>query len=106
MVIPHLQTLAELPPVQRPLKTGDLDDPNPWLEAYAAGVGSPLEHQFLRLFERYGFHAEKQVPVSPTVAGAPISVADFAVRDRRLAIYIDSAAFRNCGMVGAAHAHS
>ncbi|MBM3758583.1 MAG: hypothetical protein FJW38_31995, partial [Acidobacteria bacterium] len=81
------------PPAERPLQTGDLDDPRPWLEAYSAGVGSPLELQFLRLFEKHGFHPEKQVPVSPTAGGVPISIADFAVPGRRLAIYIDGAAF-------------
>jgi hypothetical protein len=91
--MPHLQTLADSEPVQRPLQTGDLDDPKPWLEAYSAGVGSPLEHQFLRLFEKHGFHPEKQVPVSPTVGGIAISTADFAVQGRRLAIYIDGASF-------------
>src|SRR5690606_20760013 len=70
----------------------DIDDPRPWLEAYAAGVGSPLELKFLRLFERHGYHPEKQVPVSPD-DGPAISVADFAEPARRLAIYIDSAAF-------------
>jgi hypothetical protein len=91
--MPHLEALAGSAPVQRPPQTGDLHDPRPWLEAYSAGVGSPLEHQFLRLFEKHGFHPEKQFPVSPTVGGAPISVADFAVPSRRLAIYIDGAAF-------------
>jgi hypothetical protein len=47
----------------------------------------------LRFFEKYGFHPEKQVAVSPTVGGAPISIADFAVAGRKLAIYIDGAAF-------------
>ena len=93
VVMPHLEALAGSAPMQRPLQTGDLDDPRPWLEAYSAGVGSPLEHQFLRLFEKHGFHPEKQVPVSATGGGAPISIADFAVPNRRLAIYIDGAAF-------------
>lgn len=31
------------------LQTGDIDAPRPWLEAYAAGVCSPLELKFLRL---------------------------------------------------------
>jgi hypothetical protein len=56
-------------------------------------VGSPLELKFLRLFEAHGFHPEKQVPVSPTQGGAPISVADFAVPARRVAIYVDGVAF-------------
>lgn len=89
-VIPALEQLAQSPPVTRPLETGDLDDPLPWLEAYNAGVGSPLELKFLRLFEQHGFQPEKQVPV-PT--NNPISIADFAIPERRLAIYIDGAAF-------------
>ena len=91
--IPALEELASEAPQVRPLETGDIDDPGPWLEAYAAGVGSPLELKFLRLFEQHGFHPQKQVPVAPSDAGPPISIADFAVTDRRLAIYIDGAAF-------------
>jgi hypothetical protein len=91
--LPALEELRHQPPRRRPLETGDIDDPRPWLEAYAAGVGSPLELKFLRLFEQHGFHPEKQVPVSPTDGGAPISVADFAVPMRRVAIYVDGAAF-------------
>lgn len=72
---------------------GDIDDPRPWLEAYTAGVGSPLELKFLRLFEQHGFHPQKQVSVAPNPGEPPISIADFAVPDRRLAIYIDGAAF-------------
>ncbi|MEW6137145.1 MAG: DEAD/DEAH box helicase [Thermodesulfobacteriota bacterium] len=91
--IPALHELAEQAPTGRPLQTGDMDDPRPWLEAYAAGLGSPLELKFLQLFEKYGFKPEKQVPVSPTDDEPPISVADFAVPERRLAIYVDGAAF-------------
>jgi hypothetical protein len=35
--LPHLQELAAARSQSRPLETGDLDDPKPWLEAYAAG---------------------------------------------------------------------
>jgi len=56
-------------------------------------VGSPLELKFLRLFEQHGFHPQKQVPVAPNLGDLPISIADFAVSERRLAIYIDGAAF-------------
>lgn len=91
-VVPALSELAGTPPHPRPRETGDIDDPRPWLEAYAAGVGSPLELAFLRLFERHGSHPQKQVPVAPG-DGPPISIADFAVPERRLAIYIDGAAF-------------
>ena len=92
-IMPALEELVHDAPRGRPPETGDIDDPKPWLEAYAAGVGSPLELKFLRLFEQHGFHPEKQVPLSPTPGEAPISLADFAVLDRRLAIYIDGAAF-------------
>jgi hypothetical protein len=92
-VLPALEELRQQPPRRRQLETGDIDDPRPWLEAYAAGVGSPLELKFLRLFEEHGFHPQKQAPVSPTDGGAPISVADFAVFQKRVAIYVDGAAF-------------
>ena len=93
VTIPHLEVMKENSPAERPLETGDIDDPRPWLEAYAAGVGSPLELRFLRLFEKHGFHPDKQVPVSPNENTDPISVADFAVSPSRLAIYVDGAAF-------------
>lgn len=64
-----------------------------WLDAYAEGVGSPLELKFLKEFEKHGFLPEKQVPVSPNDGEAPISIADFAAPEKRLAIYIDGAAF-------------
>lgn len=91
--IPALEDLSQEPPQSRPLQTKDIDDPRPWLEAYAAGVGSPLELKFLRLFELHGFHPKKQEPVSPSAGVSPISIADFAVPERRLAIYVDGAAF-------------
>jgi hypothetical protein len=90
-VIPALEEMSQEAPTKRPKETGDIDDPKPWLEAYAAGVGSPLELKFLRAFEKLGFHPEKQVPVPD--AEHPISIADFAVPEKRLAIYIDGAAF-------------
>ncbi len=89
--ISALEEMAQAPPAPRPLETGDIDDPGPWLEAYAAEVGSPLELKFLRLFEKHGFHPKKQVPVARSTTYS--SVADFAVPERRLAIYIDGAAF-------------
>lgn len=88
-----LESLAAAKPESRPVDAADIDDPKPWLEAYAAGVGSPLELKFLRLFEEHGLKVEKQVPVSPSDATAPISVADFAIPEKRLAIYVDGASF-------------
>ena len=93
IALPHLQALGEERPSAQPAERGDDDSPKPWLESYAAGVGSPLELRFLRLFERFGFTPEKQVPIGPADVSAPISIADFAVPSRRLAIYIDGAAF-------------
>jgi hypothetical protein len=93
LAMPYLEELRQTHPAQRPPETGDIHDPRPWLEAYNAGVGSPLELKFLRLFEENNFFPEKQVPVSPSDGEAAISVADFAVPERRLAIYVDGAAF-------------
>jgi hypothetical protein len=93
LAMPYLEELRAKQPICRPLETGDLDDPQPWLDAYAAGVGSPLELKFLRLFEEHGFHPEKQVPISLLDGAAATTVADFAVRERRVAIYVDGAAF-------------
>lgn len=93
LVVPDLEALAEGAPQQLDLQQGDQFDPRPWLEAFAAGVGSPLELRFLRLFEQHGFQPQKQVPVAPADGQLPISLADFAVPERRLAIYVDGAAF-------------
>ncbi len=92
-IFADLEELAHEAPQSRPLQFGDLDDPGPWLESYRAGVGSPLELRFLRLFEQHGFSPAKQVPVSPVDGEPPISIADFAVPERRLAIYVDGARF-------------
>lgn len=93
VIMADLEGLAENPPQPLSLQPGDIDDPRPWIAAYGAGVGSPLEHRFLRLFNEHGFHPAAQVPVAPNPGDRPISIADFAVLERRLAIYIDGAAF-------------
>lgn len=72
-IMPDLETLAMAEPETLPLQRGDSDDPSPWLEAYDAVVGSPLELKFLWLFEKHGIEVEKQVPVSPDPGGRPIS---------------------------------
>lgn len=95
-IMSDLETLAGTPVETRPLLVSDIDDPRPWLEAYAAGVGSPLELKFLRLFEANGIKVDKQVPIGPQDDGKPISLADFVVSGKRVAIYIDGAAF-HCG---------
>lgn len=88
--IDSLQELSSTPPESRPHEVGDIEDPRPWLQAYSVGVGSPLEYQFLKLFEQLGFTVQRQVPVP---SNHPISIADFAIPEARLAIYIDGAAF-------------
>jgi len=93
LIMADLEGLAATAPQPLALQLGDADDPRPWLEAYAAGVGSPLELRFLRLFEAHGFQPERQLPVAPSDGERPISIADFAVPERRLAIYIDGVAF-------------
>ena len=92
-IIGDLEQLAEAAPQPVALEQGDAHDPRPWLEAFAAGVGSPLELRFLRLFQEHGFNPQPQVPVAPSDGALPISIADFAVPDRNLAIYVDGAAF-------------
>ena len=52
-----------------------------------------MELAFLRLFEKHGFVPEKQVSIAPIPGRGPITTADFAVSERRLAIYVDGAAF-------------
>jgi hypothetical protein len=91
--MPDLETLAMAEPETLPLQHGDSDDPSPWLEAYDAVVGSPIELKFLWLFEKHGIEVEKQVPVSPDPGGRPISQADFMIKGTKILIYVDGAAF-------------
>jgi len=70
--IAPLEELASMAPLPGLFHIGDIDDPRPWLEAYTAGVGSPLELKFLHLFQQHGFNPQKQVPVSPDGATSPI----------------------------------
>jgi hypothetical protein len=80
--------------VNAPTLTGKNDyDPQPWLDAYHLGVGSPLELRFLRLFEKNGIAVDKQVPIAANEGDKPITVADFVVKGTKLAIYVDGAAF-------------
>ncbi len=92
-VMPDLEVLAKSAPVLLGTRLGDCDDPKPWLDSYDAGVGSPLELKFLRLFERYGLEIEKQVPVAADSGGTPIGQADFRVTGSKVLIYVDGAAF-------------
>lgn len=94
-VLPDLESLRLAPPVALPAEVGDVHDPKPWLEAYAAGVGSPLELKFLRLFEASGIKVEKQVAISPDENGRVLTVADFVVKGTRTAVYVDGAGFHS-----------
>ncbi|MBI3846560.1 MAG: DEAD/DEAH box helicase [Planctomycetes bacterium] len=92
-VLPDLEQLREMPPKPLALDKRDVGDPGPWLEAFDAGVGSPLELEFLKLFEANGLVVDKQVAIAADAGGPNISVADFVVRGSRVAIYVDGAAF-------------
>jgi hypothetical protein len=89
LAIPALEALCEAPPTERP--SGFQYDPKPWLEAFAEGVGSPLELKFWRLFQQHGFAPAKQMPIRLAAGQPTISVADFGVESARLAIYVDGA---------------
>jgi len=89
LAVPALDAIAELAPTSA--TPGATDDPRPWLEAYAAGVGSPLELKFLRLFESRGLSLTKQHPVSVSGSAGPISIADFACPASRVAVYVAGA---------------
>jgi len=92
-IMPDLEGLSVGVPEPLPSELGDADDPRPWLDAYDAGVGSPLELKFLRLFEKHGIEVDKQVCVGPDPDGPSISQADFRVAGSDVLIYIDGAAF-------------
>lgn len=92
-IIPDLELLSSAPPQSIPMGREDIDDPKPWIEAYQAGVGSPLELKFLKLFEQHQIEVEKQVPIAPDEQSNPISTADFVLKGKYVAIYIDGVAF-------------
>jgi hypothetical protein len=52
-----------------------------------------LELKFLRALEAKRVTVEKQVPITLEPGGKPLTVADFAIVEQRIAIYIDGAAF-------------
>ncbi|HEX2973104.1 MAG TPA: hypothetical protein VHP11_12275, partial [Tepidisphaeraceae bacterium] len=94
LAIPSLEMMKETAP--QVLAAGLSDDPRPWLEAYVAGVGSPLELKFWRLFQQHGFSPTKQMAIRLEPNAPAISIADFGVEPARLAIYIDGASV-HCG---------
>lgn len=89
LVIDDLEALSTAPPTPLPLTKADHADPKPWLEAYAAGVDSPLELAFKRKLESLGIELERQVPVSADPGGRIISRADFRVKGTDVLIYVD-----------------
>jgi very-short-patch-repair endonuclease len=91
--MPALESLAAEEPKRLAEKPGDVFDARAWLEAFEAGVGSPLELKFLRELEKAGIAVEKQVPISLVEGGKAITRADFAIPAKRVAIYVDGAAF-------------
>jgi hypothetical protein len=89
LAVPVLETLQQTAP--KPCGCGFTNDPAPWLEAYAEGVGSPLELKFWRLFQKHDFSPAKQLPICLKPGDSCISIADFGVEPARLAIYVDGA---------------
>lgn len=92
-IMNDLEALRSQAPEQLPVRPGDLGSPAAWLDAYAEGVGSPLELRFLRLFEQHGLTVHKQTAISLRPGEPPISTADFTVPGVKVAIYIDGVAF-------------
>jgi superfamily II DNA/RNA helicase len=89
LAVPALEVLKQSVPIIA--KPDFPDDPIPWLEAYAEGVGSPLELKFWRLFQKFNFSPAKQLEIRLQIGGPLISIADFGIESNRLAIYIDGA---------------
>jgi Protein kinase domain/DEAD/DEAH box helicase/Domain of unknown function (DUF1998)/Helicase conserved C-terminal domain len=91
--LPGLEAIQRKSPVRRTGKGSDQARVRAWLDAYDAGVGSPLELRFLRVFEARGLKLEKQYAIAVKEGQSPITFADFAMPEQRLAIYIDGAGF-------------
>ena len=86
-----LEVLASAAP--RALPVDRVKDSRAWLDAWSAGVGSPLELAFLRAFEAKGLVLTKQLPIAAAPGERAFTVADFALPEQRVAIYVDSRAF-------------
>lgn len=89
-IISTLQGLAAVTPSPITLNAADKRDPRPWFEAFQAGCDSPLEHRVLTLLQSAGVDVEQQVAI-PAVQ--PFTIADFAIPEKRVAIYVDGLAF-------------
>jgi hypothetical protein len=92
LVTGTLLGLVESTPAPMPLSAADVADPRPWLDAYAAGCGSPLEHYCLNLLTAAGLNPVKQYAIADD-SGRPFTVADFAFPEKRMAIYVDGLAY-------------
>lgn len=92
VVISTLEGLKEENPQELPLSAADYSDPTPWKEAFAAGCASPLEHRFLKMMEEAELSPLIQYPIADD-AGKVFTVADFALHDKRLVIYVDGLAY-------------
>jgi hypothetical protein len=64
LVVSTLEGLREEAPSAVALTKADLNDPRPWLEAFDAGVGSPLEYRCLMLLKVAGLNPLKQFPIA------------------------------------------
>ncbi|NUQ74890.1 MAG: protein kinase [Polyangiaceae bacterium] len=91
--LPALEAIQRKNPVRRTERGSDRARVRAWLDAYDAGVGSPLELRLLRMFEARGITVEKQYGIAVESGRDPITYADFAIPDKRLAIYVDGAGF-------------
>lgn len=86
-----LEVLASAAPHSLPIDR--VRNTRAWLDAWNAGVGSPLELAFLRAFEAKGFSFAKQFPIASAPGEKPFTVVDFALPEKRVAIYVDGRAF-------------
>jgi hypothetical protein len=87
-----LNGLAAQAPEPLALSASDVNDPAPWIEAFAAGCASPLEYYCLQLLQSAGLSPVKQYPIAEG-SGFSFTVADFAFPAKRVAIYVDGVAF-------------
>jgi len=87
-----LNGLAAQAPEPLALSASDVNDPAPWIEAFATGCASPLEYHCLQLLQSTGLSPVKQYPIAEGT-GFAFTVADFAFPPKRVAIYVDGVAF-------------
>ena len=87
-----LEGLCDAPPEALSLSAADLDDPEPWLAAFAAGCASPLEQRALLAMQAAGLQPALQAPIADG-SGKVFTIADFAFPEQRLAIYVDGLAY-------------